>query len=590
MGEAKRRKQNLTTEPHPKEIEALSALIRQGRFQEAESAARMMTERFPLDGFGWKALGVVLKQQGHKNEALAAMQKAAELLPLDSETHFNVGLLQKEIGLLKEAAASFRHTAEIAPDFADARISLGNTLHQIVGEDSGAAFFGESKHEAEAVRQQYENLPFPSRDPEGERYVLRVSLPDTLAKINQYCFGGTRDFSKPFRVLVAGCGTGDSPIWLAWQLRNTPAEVVAVDLSQTSLEVAQARAKVRNLTNIKWVHGSLLDVASMDLGKFDYITSLGVLHHLPDPVAGLAALESVLADNGAMAIMLYGAVGREQIYAMQRVLRQLTVGIDNPGRKLAFAKQVLANLPATNGFRIREGLEAIRSQYLQDDTNFWDTLLHSQDRAYTASQVRDYLASAGLQLQAYASYQGVDAITRLQYDLNLYIQDAQDRERLAALPVGEREDLAEALDGSLPLHTVYATRTAGSSLDVSAGNAILAPMSRRAQQILAYLSQTDQGIDISLRNGMTLPYNPSPVTRAFLARVDGNRDNAEITRSLGIENNADALRLLHQELDIPSALHWMVARTAAGSRVEPLQDRTVLSSPLRNFEPTSLPL
>lgn len=590
MGEAKLRKKTLGTGPHPKEIDALSALIRQGRFQESEPVARTMTERFPMHGIGWKALGVILKQQAHKQEALAAMQKAATLMPQDSEACFNLGLLQLEMGLLKEAAASFLRTTEIAPDFADARISLGNALHQIVGENSGKAFFDKSKQGCGAVRQQYENLPFPSRDPEGERYVLRVSLPDILGKINQYCFGGERDFSKPFRALVAGCGTGDSAIWLGHQLKDTPAEVVAIDISQASLEVAQARAKVRGLTNIKWVHGSLLEVDSFGLGKFDYITSLGVLHHLPDPVAGLAALESVLADDGAIAIMLYGAVAREQIYAMQRILRQLTAGIDDPGQKLAFAKQVVANLPDTNGFRMREGLDAIRSQYLQDDTNFWDTLLHEQDRAYTASQVREYLASAGLHLQGFISYQGVNAITGMQYDLDLYIQDDSHRERLATLPTAEREDLAEALDGSLSLHTVYATRATRSSLDPGVRNAILSPMSHRSRQIIAYLYQSNQAITISLRNGMLLPYNPGSLTRAFLARLDGRRDNAEIMRSLGIEYDPDALRLLHQDLEIPIALHWVVARTATGFEVNPLPDRTVLSMPLRHAEPTSLPL
>ena len=590
MGEAKLRKKTSGTGPHPKESETLSTLIRQGRFHEGEPIARAMTERFPAHGFGWKALGVILKQQAHKQDALAAMHKAASLMPQDSEACFNLGLLQQEMGLLKEAAASFQRATEIAPDFSDARISLGNTLHQIIGENSGNAFFGEKKQGDGAVRQQYENLPFPSRDPEGERYVLRVSLPDILGKINQYCFGGERDFSKPFRVLVAGCGTGDSAIWLGYQLKGTPAEVVAVDISQASIEVAQARAKVRGLTSIRWVHGSLLEVNSLGLGKFDYITSLGVLHHLPDPVAGLAALESVLADNGAMAIMLYGAVGREQIYAMQRILRQLTAGIDDPGQKLAFAKQVIANLPTTNGFRVREGMEAIRSQYLQDDTNFWDTLLHEQDRAYTASQVREYLAFAGLHLQGFISYQGVNAITSLQYDLNLYIQDALHRERLATLPVGKREDLAEALDGSLSLHTVYATRAAQSSLNPKAKNAILSPMSHRSRQIIAYLCQSNQAITISLRNGVSLPYNPCSATRAFLAKLDGYRDNAEITRLLGLDGNPDALRLLHQDLEIPIALHWVVARTATGSHVEPLPDRTVLSMPLRHTEPTSLAL
>lgn len=588
MGEAKLRK-NLGAGPHPNEIEALWALVRQGRFQEGEEISRAMTRRFPMHGIGWKVLGTIFKQQARKQEALEAMQKATVLEPQDSEAWFNLGLLQQEGWLLKEAAASFLRATEIAPDFPEARIGLGNALHQIVGESSGSVFIGKKKLEGRSVRQQYEGLPFPSRDPEGERYVLRVSLPDILCKVNQYCFGGARDFSRPFRAFVAGCGTGDSAIWLAHQLKGTVAEIVAIDISQASLEVAQARAKVRGLTNIKWVHGSLLEASALGLGKFDYITSLGVLHHLPDPSAGLVALESVLADNGAMAVMLYGAVGREEIYTMQRILRQLTAGIDDPGQKLAFAKQIVANLPATNGFKMREGMGAI-SQYLQDDTNFWDTLLHEQDRAYTASQVREYLASAGLHLQGFISYQGVNAITSLQYDLNLYVQDHIQKERLAALPVAQREDLAEALDGSLSLHTVYATRAAQSSLNPKAENAILSPMSHRSRQIIAYLCQSNQEIAISLRNGVLLPYNPCSITRAFFAKMDGCRDNAEITQLLGIDNNPDALRLLHQDLEIPIALHWVVARTVTGSPVESLPDRTVLSSPLRHAEPTSLPL
>ena len=364
-------------------------------------------------------------------------------------------------------------------------------------------------------------------------------------------------------------------------------KVTLAEPSQQQLDIAKIYLK-----DTPSVERKLLQAADLEMPakSVDLVLVVRVLHHLPDPAAGLAALESVLADNGAMAIMLYGAVGREQIYAMQRILRQLTAGIDDPGQKLAFAKQVIANLPATNGFRVREGMEAIRSQYLQDDTNFWDTLLHEQDRAYTASQVREYLASARLHLQGFISYQGVNAITSLQYDLNLYIQDALQKERLATLPVGKREDLAEALDGSLSLHTVYATRAGQSSLNPKAKNAILSPMSHRSRQIIAYLCQSNQAITISLRNGVSLPYNPCAATRAFLAKLDGYRDNTEITRLLGLDGNPDALRLLHQDLEIPIALHWVVARTATGSHVEPLPDRTVLSMPLRHTEPTSLAL
>lgn len=289
-----------------------------------------------------------------------------------------------------------------------------------------------------------------------------------------------------------------------------------------------------------------------------------------------------------MAIMLYGAVGRSHIYAMQNILRQMTVGLDDPQERLAFAKKIVANLPAKNGFLTQEGMKAINIQYLQDDTNFWDTLLHEQDRAYTASEVRQFLGSAGLFLQAFISYQGIGAVTSLQYDLDLYIDDASQRERLKALPISDRENIAELLDGSLALHTVYATRSPTSSLSPSAPNAILSPMSLKAQKIIAYLRKTDRELPIVLSNGSVLSYKPSAITRSFLAEIDGLRSNAEIAHSLGIYEGSEELAIVNQELRIPAALHWVIARTSSGSCISPLADIHKLEVPLYHFEPITL--
>ena len=48
---------------------------------------------------------------------------------------------------------------------------------------------------------------------------------------------------------------------------------------------------------------------------------LGVLHHLTDPPQGLAALKSILKDNGAIEIMLYGQYGRTSVSQMQELMR-----------------------------------------------------------------------------------------------------------------------------------------------------------------------------------------------------------------------------------------------------------------------------
>ena len=70
----------------------------------------------------------------------------------------------------------------------------------------------ENANYLEAVRQQYEAYPYPVRNPEDERVRLENSWHDFLEVINFYCFKGKQNFSGPFRVLVAGGGTGDHPI------------------------------------------------------------------------------------------------------------------------------------------------------------------------------------------------------------------------------------------------------------------------------------------------------------------------------------------------------------------------------------------
>ncbi|MGH7032163.1 MAG: tetratricopeptide repeat protein [Stellaceae bacterium] len=532
-------------------------------------------------------LGVALDRQGETERAIAAFERALALAPDDAEALNNLGAAQQDRGEIDRAIAAFERALALNPAYAEARKNLGGALHARAGERVRAAA-GDLDVTFGGVRGQYEALPFPARDPEGERYLLYVSVPDILGKVNQYCFGGARDFAKGMRVLAAGCGTGDSVIWLAHQLRGTPSEIVALDLSAASLATAKARAEIRGLSGIQWVNASLLDLPRLGLGPFDYITCLGVLHHLAEPEAGLAALAGALAAAGGLALMLYGARGRAHIYEMQEILRRLAAGVTGRAERLALAREVLRALPPTNPFRLREGWDNIQLAYLRDDINLWDTLLHEQDRAYTASQVRSFVASAGLSVQAFASFKGMPATSALQYDLDLYLDTPAARASLAGLPANAREDLAEALDGSLALHTVYATHRADSRLEPSAPEAILSVLSETAGEAIAYLAAGERPLPILLRNSRTLTYAPSPAARAFLAAIDGRRRNDEIASALWAERGASMLADLTPDLRVPAALHWVVARAETGSPVARLRAAGRFALPLRHEEPAIL--
>ena len=87
-------------------------------------------------------------------------------------------------------------------------------------------------------------------------------------------------------MLDAGCGTGAASIELA----RRGANVVAIDLSPTLVEVAKQRAAQSNLRgDIDFRSGDMLDAA---LGEFDYVFAMDSLIHyeLPDAVAAVSAL------------------------------------------------------------------------------------------------------------------------------------------------------------------------------------------------------------------------------------------------------------------------------------------------------------
>ncbi|MHB8232696.1 MAG: tetratricopeptide repeat protein [bacterium] len=82
----KLQKNEAARQPAPKEIETITALFDRGKYSEALPLAQKMTEKFPDYGFGWKALGVILKMSGRSQESIEAMQKAVEFAPRDADT------------------------------------------------------------------------------------------------------------------------------------------------------------------------------------------------------------------------------------------------------------------------------------------------------------------------------------------------------------------------------------------------------------------------------------------------------------------------------------------------------------------------
>lgn len=102
-------------------------------------------------------------------------------------------------------------------------------------------------------------------------------------------------------VLDAGCGKGRH-IFLAAQFGART--VVGVDLSDA---VEAAFQNTRHLPNVHVVQADILDLPFAD--PFTLAYSVGVIHHLPVPKSGFAALFSHVAPNGRVSTWVYGKEG-----------------------------------------------------------------------------------------------------------------------------------------------------------------------------------------------------------------------------------------------------------------------------------------
>ncbi len=121
--------------------------------------------------------------------------------------------------------------------------------------------------------------------------------------------------------LDAGCGKGRYTRVLS---RHLGAEV-ALDGSVAAEAAARNLAGFENTTVIR----SDLRAAPFEPGSFDFISSLGVLHHLDDPRKGFDRLVELLAPGGQILIYLYSRpnhIGlRSSALKMATATRKVTV-------------------------------------------------------------------------------------------------------------------------------------------------------------------------------------------------------------------------------------------------------------------------
>ncbi|MFM1811785.1 MAG: hypothetical protein RLZZ336_723 [Cyanobacteriota bacterium] len=218
---------------------------------------------------------------------------------------------------------------------------------------------------------------------------------------------------RRWRILDAGCGTGVSSDYLCHL--NPGSSVLAVDISAGALDLARERCRrsgaAHQVQELRIEQRSLLDLG--DEVTFDYINSVGVLHHLRQPAAGLAALAERLRPGGVLHLFLYADGGRWEIQRTQRALTLLGVGTGADGLRLG--RELFATLPETN--RLRRHHEQRWALDTTADANFADMYLHPQECSYSIERLLAFVAASGLTFAGFSNPEVWDPARLLQGEL-----------------------------------------------------------------------------------------------------------------------------------------------------------------------------
>jgi tetratricopeptide (TPR) repeat protein/SAM-dependent methyltransferase len=173
------------------------------------------------------------------------------------------------------------------------------------------------------VRAQYEENPYPRWMSTG-LLPEPVPLPGFLhALFPHAALPASPAWDAPGweapEVLVAGCGTGREAVWAASTLKN--ARVLAVDLSRRSLAYATRQSRRLGLKTIEFAQADLLELGTLGR-RFDVVHSVGVLHHMEDPMAGLRVLRGLLRPHGVMEVGFYSAAARRPILSARAFIAE----------------------------------------------------------------------------------------------------------------------------------------------------------------------------------------------------------------------------------------------------------------------------
>jgi SAM-dependent methyltransferase len=141
-------------------------------------------------------------------------------------------------------------------------------------------------------------------------------------------------------VLDVGCGIGD----LSFMLAARGAEVIGIELAPQKVARARKIAQRWHFEGLRFLAADVTKLDQMNLGQFDAIFCLALLEHIPDDIALLRSLHSMLRPGGTLVL--------EVPNARRKTIAELE-GADGHMRP-GYLVEEISKLLADTGFRVTQ--------------------------------------------------------------------------------------------------------------------------------------------------------------------------------------------------------------------------------------------
>jgi 2-polyprenyl-6-hydroxyphenyl methylase/3-demethylubiquinone-9 3-methyltransferase len=202
-------------------------------------------------------------------------------------------------------------------------------------------------------------------DPAGEMRLLHRMDPVRVSYIKQ------RARLAEARCLDIGCGGGI----LSESLAREGADTTGIDLAEDSLEVARLHQAGSGLTRLRYRKATAEELAVSKAGRYDIVTCMEMLEHVPDPAAVIGDCARLVRPGGEVFLStinrstrawLVTVLGAEYLLGLlprgthdyARFIRPSE--IDAWGRDAGLVLQDVSGLTldlATGGFRLSEDVQ-----------------------------------------------------------------------------------------------------------------------------------------------------------------------------------------------------------------------------------------